>query len=137
MSAGCMSSQADVIKKNLEAEVEAQGLEDEVEVRRRRLHGLLRRRARWSAWTRMAGTVFVNLSSRKTRRPLSAALKGGTCDVQRGDPNHPFFAKQMHIVRANGGIVDPERIEDYIAVGGYQALHHVLTEMNRRRSSRK
>ena len=34
MSAGCMSSQADVIKKNLETEVKAQGLEAEVEVRR-------------------------------------------------------------------------------------------------------
>jgi len=34
MSAGCMSSQADVIKKNLETEVKAQGLDAEVEVRR-------------------------------------------------------------------------------------------------------
>ena len=34
MSAGCMSSQADVIKKNLESEVKTRGLETEVEVRR-------------------------------------------------------------------------------------------------------
>ena len=60
---------------------------------------------------------------------IVGALKGSPCNVQRGDPNHPFFAKQMHIVRANGGIVDPERIEDYIAIGGYKALHHALTEM--------
>src|SRR5579859_4679045 len=34
MSAGCMSSQADVIKKNLETAVKEQGLDAEVEVRR-------------------------------------------------------------------------------------------------------
>jgi bidirectional [NiFe] hydrogenase diaphorase subunit len=60
---------------------------------------------------------------------IIGALKGNKCDVQRGDPKHPFFAKQMHIVRANGGIIDPERIEDYIAIGGYTALHHALTEL--------
>jgi len=43
--------------------------------------------------------------------------------------DHPFFAKQFKIVRANGGIIDPERIDDYIAIGGYTALHQVLTEM--------
>ena len=30
---------------------------------------------------------------------------------------------------ANSGIVDPERIESYIAADGYQALHEVLHEM--------
>ena len=35
----------------------------------------------------------------------------------------------MRVVRANGGLIDPERIEDYVAVGGYRALHHALTEM--------
>ncbi|HWC58632.1 MAG TPA: NADH-quinone oxidoreductase subunit NuoF, partial [Verrucomicrobiae bacterium] len=54
---------------------------------------------------------------------------GGKCDVHRGDPKHPFFAKQVKIVRANGGIIDPESIEDYISAGGYEALHQVLTEM--------
>ena len=28
--------------------------------------------------------------------------------MKKGDPKHPFFAKQVKIVRANGGIVDPE-----------------------------
>ena len=35
----------------------------------------------------------------------------------------------MSIVLANSGIVDPERIESYIAADGYQALHDVLREM--------
>jgi len=60
---------------------------------------------------------------------IVGSLKGGPCTVQVGNPDHPFFAKQTKIVRVHGGIVDPERIEDYIAVGGYKALHHVLTEL--------
>ncbi len=37
--------------------------------------------------------------------------------------DQPFFTRQYKIVLENCGLVDPERIEDYIAVGGYQALH--------------
>ena len=41
----------------------------------------------------------------------------------------PFFQKQKKIVLENCGNIDPERIEDYIAVGGYTALMQVLSEM--------
>src|ERR1017187_3515767 len=41
----------------------------------------------------------------------------------------PFFQRQQKIVLENSGVIDPERIEDYIAAGGYQALMKVLTEL--------
>lgn len=41
----------------------------------------------------------------------------------------PFFAKQQKIVLSNSGLIDPERLEDYIARGGYTALGHALREM--------
>jgi NADH-quinone oxidoreductase subunit F len=41
----------------------------------------------------------------------------------------PFFANQTLIVLRNRGLIDPEKIEDYIARGGYRALAKVLTEM--------
>lgn len=40
----------------------------------------------------------------------------------------PFFEKQRKIVLANCGKINPENIEEYIAVGGYEALAKVLTE---------
>ena len=43
--------------------------------------------------------------------------------------DQPFFTRQTKIVLEHCGKIDPERIEDYIAVGGYQALMKVLTEM--------
>ena len=39
----------------------------------------------------------------------------------------PFFKGQHKIVLRNAGMIDPESIDDYIAVGGYQALAKVLT----------
>jgi NADH:ubiquinone oxidoreductase subunit F (NADH-binding)/(2Fe-2S) ferredoxin/Pyruvate/2-oxoacid:ferredoxin oxidoreductase delta subunit len=42
----------------------------------------------------------------------------------------PFFGKQQLIALANRGIVDPERIEEYIALGGYEAVAKVLTTMS-------
>jgi bidirectional [NiFe] hydrogenase diaphorase subunit len=41
----------------------------------------------------------------------------------------PFFAKQKKVVLENSGVIDPERLEDYIARGGYSALGHALREM--------
>ncbi|MGA2683809.1 MAG: NADH-quinone oxidoreductase subunit NuoF [Verrucomicrobiota bacterium] len=128
MSAGCMSSQADVIKKNLEAEVKAQGLEADVEVRRVGCMGFCGQGPLVGVDQNGSHGLWEFVKS-EDAPAIVGALKGSPCSVQRGDPNHPFFAKQMHIVRANGGIVDPERIEDYIAIGGYKALHHALTEM--------
>ncbi len=41
----------------------------------------------------------------------------------------PFFKRQVNVVLENSGKIDPEKIDDYIAADGYQALLHVLTEM--------
>jgi NADH-quinone oxidoreductase subunit F len=40
-----------------------------------------------------------------------------------------FYSMQQRIILRNCGRINPERIEDYVAVGGYQALKKVLTEM--------
>jgi NADH:ubiquinone oxidoreductase subunit F (NADH-binding)/(2Fe-2S) ferredoxin/Pyruvate/2-oxoacid:ferredoxin oxidoreductase delta subunit len=41
----------------------------------------------------------------------------------------PFFADQTLIALRNRGLIDPEKIDDYIARGGYKALAKVLTTM--------
>ena len=40
-----------------------------------------------------------------------------------------FFENQVRIVLRNCGKIDPGLIEEYIAVGGYQALQKVITSM--------
>jgi len=41
----------------------------------------------------------------------------------------PFYQKQKRIVFGNNGSIDPTQIEDYLAVGGYQALAKALFSM--------
>jgi NADH-quinone oxidoreductase subunit F len=43
-----------------------------------------------------------------------------------GDDYQKFYAKQQRMVMAHCGIVDPESIDDYLAVGGYTALARAL-----------
>jgi bidirectional [NiFe] hydrogenase diaphorase subunit len=46
------------------------------------------------------------------------------------DPSvQEFLSKQQKIVLANAGRIDSEKLTDYIAAGGYQALQKALTEM--------
>ena len=42
----------------------------------------------------------------------------------------PFFKPQKKIVLRNCGLISPDDIEEYVAVGGYQALYKVLIEAN-------
>ena len=60
---------------------------------------------------------------------LERAAGGPATEVQEADLNHPFFAGQQKIVLQNSGLVEPERIESYLALGGYQTLVRVLHEM--------
>ena len=41
----------------------------------------------------------------------------------------PFYKNQLRIALRNCGVIDPENIEEYIAVDGYQALAKALTTM--------
>ncbi|MFH1440892.1 MAG: NADH-quinone oxidoreductase subunit NuoF [Candidatus Omnitrophota bacterium] len=40
-----------------------------------------------------------------------------------------FFGRQMRIALRNCGIIDPEKIDDYLSVRGYEALAKVLTDV--------
>ena len=45
------------------------------------------------------------------------------------EANIPFYQKQYRIVLRNCGVIDPEKIDDYIARDGYKAIEKVLFEM--------
>ena len=152
MAAGCMSSNSKGVKEALDKAVKESGLEGEVEVRGVGCMKLccqgplvqidpspessdpaaINPQPAPLACVAIDGNSQGSLYERVTAEDaasLVGTLKGGKTQVQSGDPKHPFFTEQMSIVLANSGIVDPERIESYIAAEGYQALHHVLREM--------
>jgi NADH-quinone oxidoreductase subunit F len=41
----------------------------------------------------------------------------------------PFYIAQNRLVLGNNGLIEPTKIEDYIGIGGYQALSKALFEM--------
>ena len=126
MAAGCMSSDSKGVKQQLDQAVADTGLQNEVEVRgvgcmKLCCEGPL-------VAVDPQNTLYVKVTAENA--PLIiAGLKGGKIEVPQTDPNSAFFAKQTSIVLANSGVIDPERVESYIAADGYQALHEVLHEM--------
>jgi bidirectional [NiFe] hydrogenase diaphorase subunit len=121
-----MSANAGAVKESLESAVEKALLSDRVQVCGVGCLGLC-----------CQGTL-VQVDPTKTlyekvtpedAPSIIAALDGGETTAQRGNPNHPFFTRQMPIVLENSGKIDPERIESYIAAEGYQGLYQVLHEM--------
>ena len=127
MAAGCMSSNSKGVKEKPGKGRQGSRARGPGRSPRRRLHEALLRRPARRRSTRTAPST--RKSPPKTPPSIVGTLKGGKTDVAQGDPNHPFFTKQLSIVLANSGVVDPERIESYIAADGYQALHDVLREM--------
>jgi len=139
LAAGCMSSNSKGVKEALESAVKQAGLDETVEVRgvgcmKLCCQGPLvqidsaKEGATVALEAEGAGPLYQRVAP-EDAPSLVSTLMGGKTDVQRGDPQHPFFSKQLSIVLANSGYVDPERIESYIAAEGYSALHDVLREL--------
>ena len=126
MAAGCMSSGSKGVKEKLEKAVAEFGLQKEVEVRG---VGCMRLCCEGPLVSNdHENTLYIKVTE-ENASSIIAALKGGRANVAQTDPNSAFFAKQLSIVLSNSGVVDPERIESYIAADGYQALHDVLREI--------
>ncbi len=66
---------------------------------------------------------------RKTPADIIDRLGDAPADRLHIPSSTPFFARQQKIVLENSGVIDPEKLEDYVAVDGYQGLLNALTEM--------
>jgi len=78
--------------------------------------------------------LYGELNPKKVERIFSEHVLGGKIvkayAVGSGSTDDiPFFKKQRFVVLKNKGIIDPQRIEDYIARDGYSALSKVLASM--------
>ena len=123
MAAGCMSSHSEAVKTALEKVILDSGLSDRIEVRG---VGCMRLCCQGPLVGIDPEGVIYEKVTPEDAPALVISTQGGEAKVKKGDPNHPFFTKQLSVVLANSGQIDPERIESYIAVDGYRALHAVL-----------
>ena len=85
------------------------------------------RPGRWCWWNRTRARYgHVHEGDAKE---IVASLGGEP--VARLDPHlGGYFEGQHHVVLENSGHIDPEKIEEYVARGGYEALVKALTDMN-------
>jgi len=129
MSAGCMSSQADEIKKSLEQAVAEKNLADKVEIRRVGCMGFCGKGPMVSVEEKDETIIYQEVTP-ENAPSIIGAIAGGKAEAELGDSKHPFFTHQMPVVRSHGGRIDPEQIDGYIEVGGYTALHHVIQDLS-------
>ncbi|MDJ0727454.1 MAG: NADH-quinone oxidoreductase subunit NuoF [Prochloraceae cyanobacterium] len=126
-AAGCISSDSPAVKKGLENAVKAAGLEDSIEVAS---VGCMKFCGRGPlVQIDPIGTIYEQVKPEDTAS-IVAALNDQEAEVTAtvGDENHPFFSHQKTIVLENSGHIDPQKIEEYIAAGGYQQLYRVIYE---------
>ena len=127
-AAGCNAANSIELKKNLDKAVKAAGLEDKIEVQSVGCMGLC---GRGPLVEIDPDNIMYEQVSPDRAESIVAAVNGGKTTATRFDMEDPFFAYQFPLVTENSGRIDPERIESYIAVGGYQQLYKVLYEMTR------
>ncbi len=134
---GCVSAKAVDIRKALEKAVEEADID--VKIDYTGCHGFCEQGP--IAIVEPEGIFYVHVSEKDAAEIVESHLVNGKPverlyykDPVSGEaiPYHKdidFYAKQQRIVLRNCGRINPERIGDYTALGGYEALKKALLEM--------
>ena len=130
-STPCLSSGGTAVQEALLTAVAEQGLDAEVEVV---ATGCMGPCSRGPVVTVQNGeenaTVYENVTPEVAKSIVTRHVMQSEPVQEHVLPGDiPFFAKQEKVVLSNSGLINPERLEDYVAQGGYGALAHVLREM--------
>ena len=137
---GCTSSNSELIIERLREEIAAHGLEKEVNVIRTGCFGLCALGPIMIVYPEGAFYSMVKpddvpeiveehlLKGRIVKRLLYQETVVDDNTVKALNET-TFYGKQRRIALRNCGVINPENIDEYIAVDGYQALGKVLTEM--------
>ncbi len=137
---GCTSSQSLKIIEAMEQEIKAVGLENDVNVVKTGCFGLCALGPIMIVYPEgcFYSRVTVDdvkeivdehlLKGRIVKRLLYDETVTDTNDVKSLNET-AFYRKQKRVALRNCGVINPEIIDEYIAMDGYQALGKVLTEM--------
>ena len=137
---GCTSSNSGKVIEKLEAEFEAKGLKDKVQIVKTGCFGLCERGPIMIVYPE--GSFYSRVNVDEIPRIVDEHLIGGNPvkeflyeETVDGDnikslDETAFYKKQKRVALRNCGVIDPENIDEYIGRGGYEALGKVLTSMS-------
>ncbi len=123
---GCQSLQSEQLIEKLEAEVKQQGLEKRCAITGGGCRGLC---AEGPLVSVEPQHILYQGVKPEDAADVVASLNDAPIERLRCDVSIPFFTRQKKVVLEHNGMLDPERIEAYIANGGFAAFIKVLTEM--------
>ena len=138
---GCTSSGGAKLIDEFEAQLKANGLENEVKVVKTGCFGLCAlgpvvvvypEGAFYSrVQTEDVAEIVTEhlLKGRIVKRLVYDETLNQEDDTIKSLNEVDFYKKQMRIALRNCGVINPENVEEYIAFDGYKALATVLTEM--------
>ena len=136
---GCQATNALEVVEKFRQEIMDQHLAEKIEVRASGCHGFCERGPLVVIRPQMI--CYTNVEPADVSEILSnTVLEGKVIDrLLYQDPiskekivheqDIPFYKFQQRIVFGSNGEIDPTQIDDYIAIGGYQALEKVLSGM--------
>ena len=139
---GCTSSGSATLLSALEEELKIRGLDDEIKVVKTGCFGLCELGPimivypEGTFYSRVTPEVIPEIVEEHLLkgRPVTRLVYDETDvplpegqSVSLSDTN--FYKKQKRVALRNCGVINPEAIDEYIAMDGYQALGKCLTEM--------
>ncbi|MBE7032445.1 MAG: NADH-quinone oxidoreductase subunit NuoF [Ruminococcaceae bacterium] len=136
---GCTSSGCDAIIKEMEAQLAAHDLEKEFKIIKTGCFGLCALGPIMIVYPE--GAFYSRVTPEDVKEIVEEHLVKGRVvkrllyaetieeDNIKSLNEVDFYKKQMRVALRNCGVINPEDIEEYIGIDGYQALGKVLTEM--------
>ena len=137
---GCKSAGSKEVQLAFSRAIEAKGLSDEVMVVETGCHGFCEHGPLVIVYPE--GTFYCQVKAEDVEEIVESHLfKGRIVErllyheplTHESIPNYSeinFYKKQHRLVLENCGAINPEQIEEYIAVGGYEALAKAVTTMS-------
>ena len=125
LAAGCLTLHSEAVKSALESEVKRTGTNCRVCG-----VGCMGLCSLGPLVTSEPGDVLYKNVSPGDAPEIVAAPEGAPIPRLLCSRDQTFFQHQINVVLENSGRIDPDKIDEYIAVGGYEALLHALTELS-------
>ncbi|MFV0381931.1 MAG: NADH-ubiquinone oxidoreductase-F iron-sulfur binding region domain-containing protein [Breznakia sp.] len=137
---GCTSSGTNKVVDALHKNLKAAGIQEEVLIVKTGCFGLCALGPVVIVYPE--GVFYSQMSEEHVERMVKEHIVGGEVvkeflyqETLREDGSiktlqeTEFYKKQLRVSLRNCGVIDPEEIEEYIAIDGYLALHKALTQM--------